>query len=316
MMNCTDCEKFLEEYLDGELAARDAAETEAHLASCEACAGAYDALTSEQNLYAAYERPVEVSPRLWGGVEARINAGKTGGEVGLLQKLSAWFAPLLTAPRFSPALTAALVVAAIALTVGVMKLTGPHAQPSNDIARNDRLNVNNNAKPAPQSNTDATQRPTQTTPASVNGSPDNSSNKSDPGGTAEPKPSPETRKNPANEQRNRVVPVLRDGGQLQQAGNVIRQQGPPTPEQLVAEAEQRYIAAINMLQRDMAKKRTSLDPQTVARFDESLAAVDRSIAETRRAVKQHGDDPIAAQYMLSAYAKKVEVLREMAHLQQ
>ncbi len=316
MMNCQDCETLLEEYLDAELAARESEAVGAHLASCQTCADAYDALASEQNIYAAYERPVEVSPRLWGGVEARINAGKTGGEVGLLQKLSAWFAPLLTAPRFSPALTAALVLAAIALTVGVMKLTGSHAQPTNEIARDDQLNVNKSAKPASPSNTEATTQPTQTTPASVNNSPDSSGSKSGPNNAPEPKSSPEPRKNPANEQRNRVVPVLKDGGQLQQASNQIKQQGPPTPEQLVAEAEQRYIAAINMLQRDVAKKRTSLDPQTVARFDESLAAVDRSIAETRRAVKQHADDPIAAQYMLSAYAKKVEVLREMAHLQQ
>jgi hypothetical protein len=71
-----------------------------------------------------------------------------------------------------------------------------------------------------------------------------------------------------------------------------------------------------MLQRDVASKRSHLDAQTAARFGESLAAIDRSIAETRRAVAEHAGDPIAAQYMLSAYAKKVEVLREMAHVQQ
>ncbi len=315
MMNCRDCELILEEYMDGELAARDAGETEAHLASCESCAEAYDALVSEQNLYAAYERPVEVSPRLWAGVESRINARTTEGEAGLLQKLSAWFAPLLTAPRFSPALTAALVLVAVALTVGVMKLTGSHTQPASEIARNDQRNVNKNAKPAPPTNVAATPQPTQVTPANAN-PPDDNGGKPEPGGTAEPKSSPEPRKSPSNEQRNRTVPVLKDGGQLQRAKNQIARPGQQTPEQLVAEAEQRYIAAINLLQKDVAKKRTGLDPQTAARFDESLAAVDRSIAETRRAVKQNAGDPIAAQYMLSAYAKKVEVLREMAHLQQ
>ncbi|MFN2598078.1 MAG: hypothetical protein ABR563_12935, partial [Pyrinomonadaceae bacterium] len=89
-----------------------------------------------------------------------------------------------------------------------------------------------------------------------------------------------------------------------------------TPDQLVREAEQRYVAAINLLQKDVAKKRTTLDPQTVQRFDQSLAAIDRSISETRRAVAEHAGDPVAVQYMLSAYAKKVEVLREMAHSDQ
>jgi hypothetical protein len=313
MMNCHECELILEEYVDGELAARDAAETEAHLASCERCVEAYDALLSEQKFYAAYERPVEVSPRLWGGVEARINAKTTEGEVGLLQKLSAWFAPLLTAPRFSPALTAALVLVAVGLTVGVMKLNGSRAQSPREVAANDGLRVDPKANPAPGSN-DATPRPTQTTPANA-GASTSDGNKSESNSTPVPKSSPEQHKNPANEQRNRAVPVLKDGGQMQQASNEIKPKGDPTPEQLVAEAEQRYIAAISLLQKDVAKKRTSLDPQTVARFDESLAAVDRSIAETRRAVKEHAGDPIAAQYMLSAYAKKVEVLREMAHLQ-
>ena len=39
--------------------------------------------------------------------------------------------------------------------------------------------------------------------------------------------------------------------------------------------------------------------------------LDRTIADTRKAVRQHPDDPVAVQYMLTAYAKKVDVLREM-----
>jgi hypothetical protein len=68
------------------------------------------------------------------------------------------------------------------------------------------------------------------------------------------------------------------------------------------------------LSEDVNRKRTRLDPQVAARFDETLATIDRSIAETRRTVLKHGNDPVAVQYMLSAYAKKVEVMREMAAL--
>jgi hypothetical protein len=310
MMNCQECEKFLEEYLDGELAARESVAVEAHLASCETCANAYDALLGEQNIYSAYERDIEVSPRLWGGVEARIRAGASGGEVGLLQRLSAWFAPIFTAPRFSPALTCALVLLAIGLTVGVMKLTGSHTQSSDVIARNDQLNPRPDAKPATiTTHAEATPQPADSsTPAPI------SSPTFKPNDKPDQKSAPENHKTPSNEQRKRIEPTLNGGAQVVQANNTTK--GEQTPEQLLREAEQRYIAAIQMLQRDVASKRSHLDAHTAARFDESLAAIDRSIAETRRAVQQHEGDPIAAQYMLSAYAKKVEVLREMAHVQQ
>jgi len=44
----------------------------------------------------------------------------------------------------------------------------------------------------------------------------------------------------------------------------------------------------------------------------TLAAIDRTIADTREAVGQRPTDPEAVRYMLTAYAKKVEVLQEMA----
>lgn len=309
-MKCQECEKFLEEFMDGELDARAGAAVEAHLASCKTCANAYDALLSEQNIYAAYERDIEVSPQMWGGVEARLRAGATGGEVGLLQKISAWLAPIFTAPRFSPALTAALVLLAIALTVGVMKFTGSREHSSTEIARHDQLN--SGAKPAMiTTHTEAMPPPVESsTPAPV------ASPTSKPDDKPDQKSSPENRKSPINEQHKRVNETLTGGAQIQQAKNVVSNTGEQTPEQLVREAEQRYLAAIQLLKRDVASKRSHLDALTAARFDESLASIDRSIAETRRAVQQHADDPIAAQYMLSAYAKKVEVLREMAHVQQ
>jgi anti-sigma factor RsiW len=312
MMKCEECEKFLEEYVDGELAARESSAVEAHLAACAVCAVAHDALLSEASLYASYERGVEAAaPRLWGGVEARIRRETTGGEVGLLQRVSKWFAPLFTAPRFSPALTAALVLVAIGLTVGVMKLTGPRHQSQTQIAKtdtHDQLQVPLTVTQTPP-------------PAATTASPaDVETPSGTPGAMPEHKPAtPENRKSPVNEQRKRTNDLLNGGARVEQAVNATptpSRDNKTTPEQLVREAEQRYIAAIQMLQRDVASKRSHLEPQIAARFDETLAAIDRSIGETRRTVRQHGSDPVAVQYMLSAYAKKVEVLREMAHVEQ
>ena len=95
----------------------------------------------------------------------------------------------------------------------------------------------------------------------------------------------------------------------------IRTSAPPTAAQLVQQAEEKYLAAISMLSRDVEKNRSQLDPATVARFEEALTSINRTIADTRRAVREHPGDPVAAQYMLMAYAEKVDVLKEMAGAQ-
>ena len=83
------------------------------------------------------------------------------------------------------------------------------------------------------------------------------------------------------------------------------------PDELVRDAERKYLTAISLLTRDAERRRSSLDPEELARFDQALAAVDRTIAGTRVAVRAHPDDPVAVQYMLAAYARKVDVLRQM-----
>jgi hypothetical protein len=100
---------------------------------------------------------------------------------------------------------------------------------------------------------------------------------------------------------------------LTKVGNTTKpRQSTQTAMQLAREAEQKYLQAIALLSREARINRRSLDPVVAAKFEESLRAIDRTIAETRQAVRQHPDDPMAVQYMLIAYGKKVEVLREMA----
>src|SRR5262249_22494826 len=86
-----------------------------------------------------------------------------------------------------------------------------------------------------------------------------------------------------------------------------------TPAQLVPDAEQKYLAAIAQVSRDVNKHRSQLDPMVLARFDASLSEIDRTIKETRQVVRQNPEDPIALQYLLAAYSKKVDVLREMTN---
>ena len=66
-----------------------------------------------------------------------------------------------------------------------------------------------------------------------------------------------------------------------------------------------------MLSRSVDRKRSRLNPATEAELGQALSSIDRTIAATRKLVRQNPDDPVAAQYMLTAYAKKVAMLREL-----
>lgn len=187
-----------------------------------------------------------------------------------------WLTGFFSAPRLSLVATAALVVIAVGATIGVMSYLSSRNQ-SGGVSIGDQTARNN---PPSNSNTQGgtdNQKPDDVTPPA----PEN-------GGTQPP--------------AVLTKPPARAGAKAK-----------PTPEQLVREAEQKYVAAIALLSKEVNQRRTELDPSVLAQFDSALAAIDRTIEDTRRAVRQSPNDPIALQYMLAAYAKKVDVLREMAN---
>jgi anti-sigma factor RsiW len=325
-MKCEECSApALEEFLDGELDARRAAELSAHLAACRACAARYDELLDEQTMYASYERDLDATPQaLWTGVAARIAAedrldGReqspaavaTAG-ASLPGRVRAWFASALVVPRFSPALTAAMMLLAIGATAVVMRYTNQQqaANAPREIASGSTSHKS--ATPANVTQQQPTPEATSTaTPPNVEPDGGTMNVQTDAPGKAQPAESQRKRNAP---ERKSVVPS-NDPAQIlaaSQNNEIVRRQR--ATERLVREAESKYLAAIKMLSEDVNLKRTRLDPQVAARFDETLATIDRSIAETRRTVLRQRNDPVAVQYMLSAYAKKVEVMREMAAL--
>ena len=314
-MKCEECTtNALEELLDGELDARRAAQTRAHLAACPACARAYDELLEEGAMYAAYERDLEVTPQsLWSGIEARITAegasvrSHPDAGASLLGKVRAWLAPAFNAPRFSPALTAAMILLAIGATAVVMRYM--NSQPA--FAPRDVAQV----QPTPALVAPNVVQPTpDAAPSAVPQNGESLGLAKEPGSEDGKSQQPESQRR-RDAQRRRPVASPADAAQTLAAiqnNETLRRQR--ATERLVREAESKYLAAIRMLSEDVDRKRTRLDPQVAARFDETLATIDRSIAETRRTVLRQRNDPVAVQYMLSAYAKKVEVMREMATL--
>ena len=131
-------------------------------------------------------------------------------------------------------------------------------------------------------------------------------------------PAVQSNEPPKSPEPPRIVPTPEATAKADQKPRIVPPHKQPTntsltPAQLVQEAEQKYLTAIAMLSRDVNKRRSQLDPMMLARFDASLAEIDRTIKETRQVVKGNPDDPIALQYLLAAYSKKVDVLREMSN---
>lgn len=293
-MKCEECLKVIEEYFDAELAEPEASSVAAHLARCEACASQLVMLGEERNLYALYRRDVEVRPALWSAVSARIREAETERASPAATRWRERFAALFGTPRLSPALTFALVILAVGATAGLMKYMQSPIQVAGD-------------QPVAQQRS----QPSQASNAEGNDSARDADGKED--GEGESAYAQVAVRKDVGEDRAAKVLAVADRAESKRA--VARPEmltDKESPEQLVMEAEQKYRAAITLLARDAKRRRTLLEPDVRARFDQTLAAVDRTISETRRAARRQPDDPIAVQYMLAAYAKKVEVLREMA----
>jgi hypothetical protein len=290
-MKCEACQSVLEEYFDGELAAKQSAEISAHLAGCAACAAELAELQQEHEIYATYERGIEVTPDLWAGIAARLKTEKAAmPEASLTARWRARFAGLFAAPHISPAFAAAMVILAIGITVVVMSYL--HSRNTNNgdngsVAtrqQNNNANKNEAVSPAPKPEVDGSKSDLAT--------------------------SPDNEKNP-----NEVKPQIKESRPAPQKQLVAanrKPQAPPDPMKLVREAEQKYLAAIAILSQDVSRHRSQIDPSVLARFDSALADIDRTIQETRQIVRRNPDDPVALQYLLGAYAKKVDTLRAMS----
>src|SRR2546423_1444868 len=126
-MRCEDCLPLIEEYFDKETDARTAEQMGAHLATCADCASALDSLSFEQEIYARYDRPVEVTPSLWASVSAEIARGPQPEHTPparqkFLSRLRDRFAVSLAALALRPALASTLALLFVAAAAGSLWL--------------------------------------------------------------------------------------------------------------------------------------------------------------------------------------------------
>ena len=117
-MKCEVCLQLLEEYIDSALAEREAAQVNAHLTICANCANEFDALSGEQEIYARYDRSLEVAPSLWKTVEAVIASENRMIAPNSTWALRAWLGGLFGAPSFGVSLAGATAVLIVAAVIG------------------------------------------------------------------------------------------------------------------------------------------------------------------------------------------------------
>jgi len=121
-MKCEVYSERLEEYLDGELPAEEQEQISAHLITCVDCSETFAALTAEQELFARYERDVEVPPFLWTRIAQHTIAANNGKKTGWYTYLSSLFATPLAS-------VIAILLLAIALGVVYFMSRQPTARP-------------------------------------------------------------------------------------------------------------------------------------------------------------------------------------------
>lgn len=274
-MNCEDWRLLVEEYFDGELDTHTALNVRHHLDDCPSCSAVLESLSAEQSVYANYRSDVEMSPELWAAVRRRIEADGPS-----VQRSGSWLRKVVALPSVSVPVAVGLVVLAVISTVVVMRYIS-------------------SSPPTVVSESAVTEGIPQATPEMRNEVAVVAPGKSE---------KPISAKDNVTK-RDGLTSATRDRrSQPPPGGNVSKTKD---PRRLVLEAEQKYLAAIAMLSRSVDRKRSRLNPATKAELEQALSSIDRTIAATRKLVRRHPDDPVAAQYMLTAYAKKVDMLREM-----
>lgn len=83
-------------------------------------------------------------------------------------------------------------------------------------------------------------------------------------------------------------------------------------QQQIARAEREYQGAVRLLDQAIARRRDSLDPTVTRQYESSLALIDSSIRQGRAALRENPNDLSAGHFLLAAYARKIELMRDIA----
>lgn len=288
-MNCERCQKELEDFLYGELDEARAAVMREHLESCATCAALRRDIERENDLFMRFYEQTAIEPagEMWEAVRARINTeprSHSQNETGWLERLRGGtfgqgaFGWLLAPAMLRQAVFAGLLIAlSVALTTIYLKRGEKGGE---DVAGGSGKVI---STPAPLQDSTPAPIHSPSTEIAKSGKPVTDASSSKGGSPVVNRPAPERR--------------LSDQ-------ELMNQQ--------IARAEREYQKAIRMVDQAIAKRREGLDPALVKQYESSLALIDNSIAESRRALRERPGDLTAGQFLLAAYAKKLDLMQDIA----
>lgn len=282
-MRCDECLPMLDQYVEGEFDKETAKSVAAHLMTCSACAGARGVLLREQEIYASYLFDVEPPEALWARLRLELDKEKAISTSQPHLRLQRWLAIALGGLQVTPQLATALVLVTIGLAIGIM-VGRRTVDRSRYQTQNPRVV---GVPPSPEVNHAGTQRDSD----------DTNGRSSANGNDGKIRPAATGRFSAvAATGRNRVGKSAR-----------VR-----TVDQAALSAERQYLSAIQILSRDIRRRRAVISPELLSQLDMALAGIDRTIAATRKIARAQPRDPVAVQYLALAYEKKVDLLREVS----
>jgi len=291
-MNCEDYLLMFDDYVENELDEKSAAQVLAHIADCPTCAGEYEILRRENQVYSQYFLGVAATPALWANVQADIE--KVQRERFPSSNFRDRLAKTFGASTFNPAFAAASVVLLImfGIIVGLIK----YKSTENSFSK-ETVSQKNDVQSLPEKADDAAKNE-----VSTNEKKDYVSKSED--------------KITIVKVTNRIKKNI-SRSDLSKPRNQFVNSKPINPnrrltnDEIVQKAERQYKGAIAVLSSDIKRRRARMPLNFISQFEQPLADIDRTINETRRAVRAQPNDAVAVQHMTTAYAKKIEMLRTM-----
>ena len=289
-MKCEACLEMMDHLIEGELDDSLAREVTAHIAKCGPCSQLHANFRYEQELYGEYLLDVEPTPALWANLKLEIEKDKVLRASQPQLRLQRWLAIALGSLRVTPQLATALILITIGLTIGIMVWRTTVDRSMHQAQNPGVVGV----QPSPEVNGGATHRESDDT----------------------------DRQRAANDNERKTLPSSAESDELgsrikvSAAGRAARrrfERSPVVPaiDEGALRAEQQYLSAIEILSRDIKRRRAALSPALLSQLETALVEIDRNIAATRRAAREQPRDPVAVQYLASAYENKVDLLREV-----
>jgi hypothetical protein len=279
-MNCENCQLELEDLFYGELPPSRAAELRAHLAGCAECRGVEATIARETEIFSSFytQTEIEPPPQMWAAIRDRIKTEEPirVARRGWGERLSGGIFGWLLQPVVLRQAVAALALILVTVAVTIF-LTSRKDEKS--------LVVENQSTPTPA--------PAPAPSATITPAPTPISNK-----TGELVAKDNGRAPVKNERLTRPAPAPKNLSDE----DLIRAQ--------VARAEREYVTAIRLLDRAVAQRKGQIDNGVYAQYEASLALIDDSIEKSRNALRAHPGDTSAGQFLLTAYARKVELMQE------